>query len=176
MLQGTLKVTEGGQWLRLAGGSNGECSLRIVNDQNISLHVDTKGMPAAQTYGGKLTVITNGGVVEVPVRMDLMAQPFPRPPFQGAKTPREMAERMRTQPKAAVPLLENGEISRWFAGNGWNYPVRGTPARGVAGIQQFFEAMGLSKPPAVMVAQPGVRFSCTLPESPPFQLAFHTPA
>lgn len=173
-LQGTLKVSEGGQWLRLSGSANGECPLRIAKDQNIALQVDTKGMPAAQTYGGKLTVITNGGVVEVPVRMDLAAQPFPRPPFQGAKTPREMAERMRSQPKAAVPLLENGEISRWFSNNGWNYPVRGTPARGVAGIQQFFEAMGLSKPPAVMVAQPEVRFSCTYPEIQRFQVALHT--
>jgi hypothetical protein len=176
VLQGTLKVSEGGQWLRLTGSANGECPLRIAKDQNISLQVDTKGMPAAQTYGGKLTVITNGGVVEVPVRMDLVAQPFPRPPFQGAKTPREMAERMRSQPKAAVPLLESGEIARWFAGNSWNYPVRGTPARGVAGIQQFFEAMGLSKPPAVMVAQPEVRFSCTFPETQRFQVALHTQA
>jgi hypothetical protein len=176
VLQGTLKISEGGQWLRLAGSANGECSLRIAKDQNISLQVDTKGMPAAQTYGGKLTVITNGGVVEVPVRMDLMAQPFPRPPFHGAKTPREMAERMRAQPKAAVPLLENGEIARWFAGNGWNYPVRGTPARGVAGIQQFFEAMGLSKPPAVMVERPEVRFSCTYPETQRFQVALRTNA
>ena len=176
LLQGTMKVSEGGQWLHLAGSANGECSLRIAKDQNVSLQVDTKGMPAAQTYGGKLTVITNGGVVEVPVRMDLMAQPFPRPPFQGAKTPREMAERMRAQPKAAVPLVENGEIARWFAGNSWNYPVRGTPARGVAGIQQFFEAMGLSKPPAVMVAQPEVRFSCIYPQSQRFQVAVHTTA
>jgi hypothetical protein len=174
VLQGTLKVSEGGQWLRLAGSANGECSLRIAKDQNIALQVDTKGMPAAQTYGGKLTVITNGGVVEVPVRMELVAQSFPRPPFHGAKTPREMAERMRSQPKAAVPLVENGEIARWFANNGWNYPVRGTPARGVAGIQQFFEAMGLSKPPAVMVAQPEVRFSCAYPESQRFQVALHT--
>ncbi|HMF17432.1 MAG TPA: hypothetical protein VKE98_09515, partial [Gemmataceae bacterium] len=176
VLQGTLKVSEGGHWLRLVGSANGQCSLRIAKDQSISLQVDTKGMPAAQTYGGKLTVITNGGVVEVPVRMDLMAQPFPRPPFHGAKTPREMAERMRAQPKAAVPLLENGEIARWFAGNGWNYPVRGTPVRGVAGIQQFFEAMGLSKPPAVMVAQPEVRFSCIYPQSQRFQVSLQTNA
>src|SRR5256885_8016671 len=40
-------------------------------------------------------------------------------------------------------LLESGEIGRWFETNGWNYPVRGTPAKGVAGVQQFFEQMGL---------------------------------
>lgn len=173
-LQGTLKVTEGGQWLKIEGGQNGQCPLRIARDQKMSLQVDTRGMAAAQTYGGKLTVITNGGVVEVPVRMDLVAQPFPRAPFQGAKTPRDMAERMRSQPKAAVPLLENGEIARWFAVNGWNFPVRGTPARGVAGIQQFFEAMGLSKPPPVNINQQEVRFACTYPETLRFQLNLYT--
>ncbi len=182
MLQGTLKVTEGGQWLRIAEGatsskdSDGQCLLRIARDQKITLHIDTRGLEAAQTYGGKLTVITNGGVVEVPVRMDLVARPFPRPPFQGAKTPRDMAERMRTQPKAAVPLLENGEMARWFAANGWKFPVRDTPARGVAGIQQFFEAMGLSKPPQVQVTQPEVRFTCTFPDTLRFQVTLHTSA
>lgn len=176
MLQGTLKVTEGGQWLKIDGAQNEQLPLRITRDQKITLQIDTRGMEAAQTYGGKLTVITNGGVVEVPVRMDLVAQPFPRPPFQGAKTPRDMAERMRTQPKAAVPLLENGEIARWFAANGWKFPVRGAAARGVAGIQQFFEAMGLSKPPQVQVNQPEVRFACVYPETLRFQLSLHTSA
>jgi len=173
-LQGTLKVTEGGQWLKIDGARDGQCPLRIARDQKLLLQVDTRGMAAAQTYGGKLTVITSGGVVEVPVRMDLVAQPFPRAPFQGARTPRDMAERMRSQPKAAVPLLENGEIARWFAGNGWNFPVRGPLARGVAGIQQFFEAMGLSKPPHVQINQPEVRFACTYPETLRFQLNLHT--
>jgi len=182
MLQGALKVTEGGQWLKvaeggLAGSTNpAECLLKTTRDQRITLSIDTRGLASAQTYAGKLTVITNGGVVEVPVRMDLTPHPFGRPPFQGAKTPREMAERMRTHPKAAVPLLENGEIGRWFAGNGWNYPVRGAPARGVAGVQQFFEAMGLSRPPAVQISQPEVRFACVYPEKARFQVTLHTSA
>ena len=48
-----------------------------------------------------------------------------------------------------MPLLESGEIGRWFESNGWNYPVRGHARRGVAGVQQFFESMGLSRPPTV---------------------------
>jgi hypothetical protein len=176
LLQGTLKVSEGGQWLRIAGSSDGQYALHVSRDQQITLQVDTRGLPAAQTYGGKLTVITNGGVVEVPVRMDLVAQPFARAPFQGAKTPREMAERMRNQPKAAVPLLESGEISRWFTSNHWNYPVRGLLAKGVAGVQQFFEAMGLSKPPPVQISQSEVRFTCNYPERSRFQITLNTPA
>src|SRR5262249_51465810 len=37
--------------------------------------------------------------------------------------------------------------------NGWTYPVQGRTARGVAAVQQFFEGMGLSKPPPVQLAQ-----------------------
>ena len=71
--------------------------------------------------------------MEVPAKLDLAPQPFQRQPFQGVRTQREMAERMRAQPKAGVPLLESGEVGRWFEANGWKYPVRGTPAKGVAG-------------------------------------------
>ncbi len=161
VLTGTLTVAEGGEWLRVGNGGNGQAELKIPRQQQVSLQVDTRGLPASQTYGARLTVVTNGGVVEVPVRMDLAAHPFPKAPFQGARAPRELAERMRTQPKAAVPMLESGEVARWFAANGWNYPVRGTPARGVAGIQQFFECMGLSKPPVVQVSQAELRVSCS---------------
>src|SRR5262245_21567774 len=176
VLQGTLKVSEGGDWLKIAGASDGQCPIRTGRDQQVVLQVDTRKLPAAQSYGAKLTVVTNGGVVEVPVRMDVVAQPFGRGPFQGAKTPREMAVKMRGQPKAAVPLLENGEILRWFQSNGWNYPVRGQPARGVAGVQQFFEAMGLSKPPAVQVSQSETRFIVHYPECVRGQVSILTPA
>ena len=148
-LQGTLRITEGANWIKVDGGSANPCVIAAPREQTINLLVDTRGLPAGGTFGGKMTVITNGGAVEVMARMDLAAKPFGKAPFQGARTPREMAELMRKQPKAAVPMLESGEISRWFAGNGWNFPVRGIQAKGVAGVQQFFETMGLSKPPAL---------------------------
>ena len=176
VLQGTLSVAEGGEWLKIPGGSNGHCALKTARDQQVTLQIDTRGVPAGQPYGAMLKVITNGGVVEVPARMELMAHPFPRSPFQGAKTPREIAEHMRRQPKAAVPLLETGEVSRWFTSNGWNFPVRGTPAKGVAGVQQFFEAMGLSKPPVVQLSQSEVRLSCNYPQAVRYQLLLQTSA
>jgi hypothetical protein len=71
---------------------------------------------------------------------------------------------MRTNPKQAVPLLEGGEVARWFTLNGWTYPVAGTSARGVAAVQQFFECLGLSKPPAVQLSDEEVRFLCAPPE------------
>ena len=67
---------------------------------------------------------------------------------------------MRTQPKAAAPLLENGEVARWFEANGWTYPVDGPAARGVAAVQQFFESMGLSKPPLVFASEEELQFTC----------------
>src|SRR5262249_12746569 len=169
LLQGKLTVAEGGNWLWVesAGGSAGDgrsCALKTAREQQINLRVDTRGLPAPQSYTAKLTVITNGGIAEVPVGLDLGAVAFSKPPFQGAATPREMAERMRTNPKAAVPLLESGEIQRWFSSNGWAYPVCGVPARGVAAVQQFFEAMGLSKPPPVQLSENEVHFLLVAPE------------
>jgi hypothetical protein len=176
MLQGTLAVTEGGEWLQVGTSSNGQQAVQTAREQDVVVKVDTRNLAAGQTYGGKLTVITNGGVVEIPARVDLTAHPFHKGPFQGAKAPREMAERMRANPKAAVGLLESGELSRWFSGNGWKYPVAGAVAKGVAGVQQFFEAMGLSKPPKVQLSRNEMRVTCKTSEKVRGQLALQTPA
>jgi hypothetical protein len=174
MLQGTLTVAEGGEWLRIHGSANGQCSLKTPREQQVLLNIDTRGLAAGQTYGARLTVITNGGAVEVPARLDLAAHAFARQPFQGVRSPRELAERMRSQPKAAVPLLESGEIGRWFETNGWNYPVRGTPAKGVAGVQQFFENLGLSKPPSVQLSQTESFHRCKYPDGDRGQITLLT--
>jgi hypothetical protein len=154
LLHGTLAVAEGNTWLRLGDGAGkNEFLIKTSGEQVIQIRVETRGLAAPHRYSDKLTVITNGGIVEVPVRLDLAARPFAHAPFQGASSPRDMAERMRTQPRLAVGFLENGEIARWFAANGWSYPVLGPTARGVAAVQQFFEGMGLSKPPIVGLAE-----------------------
>lgn len=175
-LQGTMTVTEGSDWLKIDGANPQQCAIATAREQKIALNVNTRGLPAGGTYGAKLTVITNGGAVEVLARMDLVAQPFTKPPFHGAKAPRDMAERMRRAPKAAVPMLESGEVSRWFTANGWNFPIRGPQAKGVAGVQQFFETMGLSKPPPVQVSQTEVRLACVYPETVRSQVAVQTGA
>lgn len=164
MLAGSVSVSDGGQWLRLGGSNNGQCSVKTTGEQKLLVQVDTRGLPAGQSYGGKLTVITNGGVAEVPVRVDLAAMPFTGGAFKGVRSQRELAERMKAKPKEAVPLLESGEIAKWFAANGWNFPIQGTPAKGVAGVQQFFEMMGLSKPPPVQVTPAEVRLSGNYPQ------------
>src|SRR5208282_4003573 len=95
----------------------------------------------------------NGGIFELPVRVDVTAHPFLHPPFHGAIIARDLAVRLRTDPKAAVPLLTGGEIARWFETNGWAYPVAGPTVPTLAAVQQFFESMGLAKPPRVLLAE-----------------------
>ncbi|HWY88005.1 MAG TPA: hypothetical protein VNX28_14835, partial [Gemmataceae bacterium] len=180
-LQGTLTIREGGDWIKIDGPDPIQCAIATQDastrrEQKIPLKVDTRGLPAGGTFGAKLTVITNGGVVEVMARMELVAQPFTKAPFQGAKTPRDMAERMRKLPKAAVPMLENGDVSRWFTSNGWNFPIRGPQAKGVAGVQQYFETMGLSKPPVVQMSQAEIRLASAYPETVRSQVVLQTAA
>ena len=177
LLHGTISVAEGTAWLGVGSGkTNGECSIKTRSIQEIILRVDTRALSAPQKYSGKLTVITNGGIVEVPVRLDVAVQAFSRSPFQGVGTPREMAERMRTYPKLAVPLLESGEIAAWFGSNGWTYPVSGPTAKGVAGVQQFFEGMGLSKPPVVHLAETNLQLFCNAGETVAGQFTLRTEA
>ncbi|HEV3262953.1 MAG TPA: zinc ribbon domain-containing protein [Gemmataceae bacterium] len=177
LLHGTVTVAMGGRWLGLPGSnSEGPLTLKTTREQKIALHVDTRHLAAAQSYLAKLTVITNGGIVEVPVSLDVAVVPFASPPFQGASHPRALAERMRADPKAAWPLLENGAVAGWFAANGWTYPAQGPVARGVAAVQQFFEAMGLASPPAVVLSDAQLHFTCVYPETVNGRVALRTPS
>jgi hypothetical protein len=176
-LQGTASITEGQEMVSLADGKPlFEVEVDTPRQQQLTLYLNTRGLPTNQSHGAKLTVVTNGGVAEVPLRLELVARPFTVAPFQGVKAQREMAERMRAQPKPAVPLLESGEVKRWFELNGWTYPVAGPEVRGVAAVQQFFEALGLSKPPQLQLSSSEVRLRCKYPESARYQLTLSTQA
>src|SRR5205823_10517133 len=48
--------------------------------------------------------------------------------------------------------------------NGWAYPVCGVQARGIAAVQQFFEAMGVAKPPPVQLSESEVHCLLVAPE------------
>jgi hypothetical protein len=181
LLHGTLTVSAGGDWLKLDTPDpdldpqgNSHCTLKTAREQLVMLRADTRYLAAKQHFSGKLTVITNGGIVEVPVTLDLVAMPFPKAPFAGAATPRDLAEKMRAQPKAAVPLLESGDIARWFTANGWVYPVPIATAHGVAAVQQFFEGMGLSKPPPLQLSETEASYLCVPPEVIQGQVTLYT--
>jgi hypothetical protein len=159
LLHGTLQVM-GADWVTLGGSPNGTLPIKAGKQQVLTLQIDTFGLVAGQRYAAKLTLITNGGAVEVPITMELTATPFPHPPLQGAASPRELAAKMKEAPKQVGPLLESGEIQRWFAANGWRYPVQGAQAKGIAAVQQFFEGLGLSKPPQLAVSDYEVLMLC----------------
>ncbi len=180
-LQGKIKVAEGGEWLQIQGASNaaalnGQYRLQKQSEQQVVLRIDTRGLAAPKSYTARLHVISNGGIAEVPVRLDLGATPFPHAPFKGARTPREMAEKMAKNPKKAVPLLDQGVVQEWFTANGWDYPVQGAQAQGVAAVQQFFEAMGLSKPPMCKLSQSEVQCLCIPPEVGTYDVQIRTPS
>jgi hypothetical protein len=165
ILQGRIKATGGGRWLTLVDAPNGAAlDLKTAREQPVRVRVDTTSLVAPADYSARLTVITNGGIVELPVQLQVAPHPFPYPPFQGAGNPRGMAERIRQHPKLAVPLLEGGELAHWFAANGWDFPVKGPTARGLAAVQQFFEGMGLSKPPTVAPEATEYHFTVIPPE------------
>jgi len=175
LLHGTAQL-EGGGWLRFGAGDNGTLSIRASKQQTIAFNVDTTGLAAGPRYAGKLTLITNGGAVEAPITLELTPTPFAHSPLLGATSPRELAAKMKDHPKQVVPLLEEGEVERWFQANGWSYPVQGPRAGGVAAVQQFFEGMGLSRPPQVEVSKPEFAFACFGGQTQTGQVFLQTPA
>lgn len=107
---------------------------------------------------GQLVIDSNGGSVTVMVRADVPVTPFAGGLFDGAVTPRQVAEKAKANPKEAAPYFEDGRVAAWFQSNGWTYPVQGPPMPGVGAVQQFFEALGVAKPPMVQVAPPTFHF------------------
>lgn len=154
LLHGLVEV-RGDTWLRVGrdggGGANGKLPIKTGQQQDCPVHIETTGLPAGQQYAATLAIMTNGGTAEVPITFDLSAIPFAQGILSGCSTPKDLASRMKEAPKQVASLLEKGDIERWFTLNGWRYPVQGPVAQGVAAVQQFFEGMGLSKPPSLSV-------------------------
>ena len=109
LLHGSLTVHGGGSWLRLADGGE-RCSLKTTQQQAVALQLDTRGLAAGQTHGACLTIITNGGIVEVPVRLDLAAFGFPTAPFEGAAAAIQACKAVAcaVEADAAVIALDGG--------------------------------------------------------------------
>ena len=99
---------------------------------------------------------SNGGSVAVIVRLSSPVKPFPEGILAGAQSPRELASKAHHAPKEAAALIENGAVARWYQANGWEYPVPGPAAGGLAAVQQFFEALGLVKTPRVELSEDAI--------------------
>ncbi|MBL8795210.1 MAG: hypothetical protein JNM56_14995, partial [Planctomycetia bacterium] len=152
LLHGTLSIAEGAGWLRLlSAAGDGPYPLKVADEQTLTFEVDTTGVSPGKCIA-RLAFLTNGGLAEVRVLLDVTARPFPSPPYQGARTPRQLAVLMKANPRPAIALLRAGEVARWFVANGWPYPVVGLAAPGMAAVQQLFEALGLARPPRIRLA------------------------
>ncbi len=170
-------MADGTQWLKIVDGSDDHTfPLKTGKEQALTIRAETTGLTVGQNYSGKLTVVTNGGVAELPVRLDLVARPFARAPYQGAMDPRDLARKMRDNPHSGPALLESGEIARWFTSNGWAYPIAGATAPGLAAVQQYFEELGLAKAPQIVISEQELRFRCTSPEVAAGQVTIRSPA
>jgi hypothetical protein len=126
----------------------------------IPLHVRGKYLRAGvQPLEATVVIESNGGTTTVLVRAEVPVTPFPDGVLAGATTPRHVAQKAKKAPQEAARLFEQGAVVRWYQQNGWTYPVRGPGATGLGAVQQFFEALGLTKPPKVEVSERMVYFS-----------------
>jgi hypothetical protein len=163
LLYGSVSCAEG-VWLALGDPSGGsEKHFQFTHEMILPVYVRGDRLRASsKPLEARLLVESNGGTAEVVFRAEVPIQPFPSGVLAGGKTPRQVAELALAKPSAAAPLFENGEVQRWYKDNGWVYPVQGPVSSGMAAVQQYFEALGLTKPPKVELVQR----SCTLQGNP----------
>jgi hypothetical protein len=112
---------------------------------------------------GEIVVDTNGGMRTLLVRADVPIVPFPKgghanDALAGAKSPHEIALRAKQFSNEAAILFEQGAVKAWYASNGWIYPIEGSEGSGKGAVQQFFEALGLTKPPRLAIDSNYLRF------------------
>jgi hypothetical protein len=163
MLYGS--ISSDADWLaiRAGAGDPGPSSRKMFqfhNDLALTVQVVGKNLRARATaLEGRLLVETNVGHALVMVRVEVPSTPFPRGVLAGAVTPRDLAKLAKASPKEAAVQFETGAVRRWYEANGWSYPIRGPGASGLAAVQQFFEALGLAKPPRVTVGERSVNLS-----------------
>ncbi len=148
------------KWLTLGDAPGGaEKLFQFGADTIIPVHIRGQNLRAGtKPLEGRLVVESNGGTATITFRADVPVTPFKGAPFDGATTPRQVAEKAKADPKAAAPYFEHGAVARWFESNGWTYPVQGPPAKGLGGVQQFFEALGLARPPKVTINAQSLSF------------------
>jgi hypothetical protein len=149
-------VTSDSPWLVL-GDDRSERLFQCTMETTVTLRVIAKRLRAGtKCMEGRLVIDSSGGTATVVVRVEVPATPFAYGVLAGATTPRALAAKAKRAPTEAAVFFENGSVAAWYADNGWTFPVQGVPAMGVGAIQQFFEALGLAKPPKVEVLQPNI--------------------
>jgi len=147
-------VSSDARWLTLGEPPGSEHKIfQFGGETTIPINIRGQHLRAgAKPLEGHLVVESSGGTATVTLRADVSVTPFDQDGiFQGAVTPRQIAEKAKLDPKAAAPYFESGAVAQWFTRNGWIYPVQGPTVSGVGGVQQFFEALGLARAPKVEI-------------------------
>ncbi|HKI35974.1 MAG TPA: hypothetical protein VKA46_29225 [Gemmataceae bacterium] len=157
LLYGSVTVEEA-PWLAFADSvTPNEKLFQFDGRIDVTVQVVGKQLRAGKLpLEGRLIVSSNGGSVSVLVRAEVPVRPFPDGVLKGATTPRQVAEKARALPKDAAVFFENGAVPQWYNSNGWVYPVQGPSASGLGAVQQFFEALGLTRPPKVVLNVPSL--------------------
>jgi hypothetical protein len=154
LLYGSVTCAEN-VWLALGDGPGASEKLFQFNHEAV-IPVQVRG-DRLRAYNkpveARLLVESNGGVAAVVVRAEVPVQPFPPGALAGAKSPRQVAEKAKANPKEAARLFESGAVAAWYKANGWTYPVQGPASSGLAAVQQFFEALGLTPAPKVEISE-----------------------
>jgi hypothetical protein len=144
-------------WLVLGDSGTPEKLFQFFETATIPVHVRGKRLRARSSEQRvEIAVESNGGNYVVAVRVTVPVKPFPQGVLSGATSPRQLAEKAKAHPKEAAVLLEQGEVARWYESNGWDYPVQGPTATGIAAVQQLFEVLGLVKVPKVELSESAV--------------------
>jgi hypothetical protein len=154
-------VVSDAKWLTLGDApGNPQKIIQFGAETVIPVHIRGQHLRAAsKPLEGRLVVESSGGTATIVFRADVPVTPYPGGLFDGAITPRQIAEKAKSQPKDAAPYFEHGDVARWFASNGWTYPVQGPAMAGTGAVQQFFEALGVARPPKVDVSTRPLEFS-----------------
>ncbi len=151
LLHGT--IVSNSKWL-LIGEAPGQPQklFQFHNESKIPVQILGKQLRAGnKPLVGELGIESNGGQSSIKVKLQVPVKPFQQGPLAGATTPRQIAEKAKANPKESAALFANGTVAKWFKENGWTYPVQGPNASGLGAVQQFFEALGLAKPPKVKI-------------------------
>jgi hypothetical protein len=156
LLYGT--VTSDAKWLLLGeAAGNSQKLFQCEGETSLALQVRGNQLRAGnKPLEGKLVVESNGGTVTLLVRAMVPVKPFALGALAGCVSPRQVAEKAKSNPKEAAALFEQGAVAQWYKDNGWAYPVLGPSASGVSAVQQFFEALGLTKPPRVELTESAI--------------------
>jgi hypothetical protein len=156
LLHGT--ISSDVPWLVVGEGEGFSSKLfSCLNETTIQVQVRGRALRASlRSQVGHVTIQSSGGVAVIVVKAEVQPTTFAAGVLAGARTPRQLAEKARLSPREAARLFESGAVARWYRDNGWSYPVEGDAVAGLAAVQQFFDALGLSAPPKLELSEAAV--------------------